>query len=182
MSHAQKKTAEDTTYVQETGNVPTAFLMYQMDWLTDPSIRNKYENKRAAWLETLGRKIFLRKHLWGSPPQGLDNGFDAFTVCGPVINIVYFTEKELDDLKAEGHETKFSDGTPLRYKSMLCGDGLVVSYSKSIDHGCSERNYGGYSILEPYYGYVGKYSIIYGRDGIERYIPASADPTHSYLR
>ena len=183
-AEAQKKTPADEQYLQKLSEVPTPYRLFQKEWAKQ-SVKDRFKALNAAKIEAieakqkeelLKRKIYISYHERGASVRGLDNGFDTYKVRGPVVKIVYFTEKELDNLKAKGLKTKFRDGTPLLYKSLRCVDGGVFSYSESRSRKYTTISYSGATILEDYDGYVGEYTRYESTFGKVWYSPVEADP------
>ena len=187
-AEAQKKTPADEQYLQKLSEVPTPYRLFQKEcsreWKKQP-VRDRFEAISAAKIEAiedeqkeelLTRKIYIKTYRRGASVSGLDNGFDNYEVRGPVVKIVYFTEKELEKLKAKGLKTKFRDGTPLLYKDLWCAGGGGASYNESRSRKYTTISYSGATILEDYDGYVGKYTINRSTFGKVWYSPVEADP------
>jgi len=184
---AQKKTPADEQYLQKLSEVPTPYRLFQKEW-SKQSVKDRFKAINAAKIEAieakqkeelLKRKIYISYHERGANVSGLDNGFDTYKVRGPVVKIVYFTEKELDNLKAKGLKTKFRDGTPLLYKSLRCADGGGASYAESKSKKYNMISYYGATIMEDYDGYVGEYTRYESTFGKVWYSPVEADPRPS---
>ena len=171
-AEAQKKTPADEQYIEELSNVPTPYNLFRKEWNKE-AVKKRFvtiHNEKIDAIEAkhkeelLKRKIYIRTFQKGASVSGLDNGFDSYEVYGPVVKILYFTEKELAKLKAKGKKTVYDDGTPLLYKSLKTQDGRGFSYP-----------FRG-SILEDYDGYVGKYTRYRSTFGKVWYSPLEADP------
>ena len=171
-AEAQKKTPADEQYIEELSNVPTPYNLFRKEWNKE-AVKKRFvtiHNEKIDAIEAkhkeelLKRKIYIRTFQKGASVSGLDNGFDSYEVYGPVVKILYFTEKELAKLKAKGKTTVYADGTPLLYKSLKTQDGRGFSYP-----------FRG-SILEDYDGYVGKYTRYRSTFGKVWYSPLEADP------
>jgi hypothetical protein len=183
-AEAQKKTPADEQYLQKLSEVPTPYRLFQKEW-SKQSVKDRFKAINAAKIEAieakqkeelLTRKIYIETYRRGASVSGLDNGFDNYEVRGPVVKIVYFTEKELEKLKAKGLKTKFRDGTPLLYKDLWCAGGGGASYNESRSRKYTTISYSGATILEDYDGYVGKYTINRSTFGKVWYSPVEADP------
>ena len=183
-AEAQKKTPADEQYLQKLSEVPTPYRLFQKEW-SKQAVKDRFKALNAAKIEAieakqkeelLKRKIYISYRERGANVSGLDNGFDTYKVRGPVVKIVYFTEKELDNLKAKGLKTKFRDGTPLLYKSLRCADGGGASYAERQSKKYNMISYYGATIMEDYDGYVGEYTRYESTFGKVWYSPKEADP------
>jgi len=188
LKNPSKSLPADEQYLQKLSEVPTPYRLFQKEcsreWKKQP-VRDRFEAISAAKIEAiedeqkeelLTRKIYIKTYRRGASVSGLDNGFDNYEVRGPVVKIVYFTEKELENLKAKGLKTKFRDGTPLLYKDLTCAGGGGASYSKEKSKKYNTISYYGATILEDYDGYVGEYTRYRSTFGKVWYSPVEADP------
>ena len=90
---------------------------------------------------------------------GLDNGFKCFTIRGPIVRVVEFTDKELVDLEKKGYiKDRTYGNSVLKYKELILEDGGKFTFDKRAAKKFGIKTYGG-SILNNYDGYVGEYTV-----------------------
>tara|TARA_B110000285_G_scaffold196255_1_gene227108 strand:- start:2496 stop:3164 length:669 start_codon:yes stop_codon:yes gene_type:complete len=189
---AQHKTTSASNFLERIQNIPkpkNAWKYYLENWKT-PAVLAHFEalavldkERHAAAvkaveaeeaIELIKRKIYTRSYVDGVGSSGLDNGFSEYVVRGPIVKIVYFTEKELEKLEADGLKIEDSDGK-LLYKELFYRDGAKCSYNKTRSKRYNAISYGGRTIMEGYEGYVGKYTRYESTFGKVWYSPLEAD-------
>jgi hypothetical protein len=117
----------------------------------------KIEEEKEAE-ETKKLKMYI--HCSGDrvPCVGLDNGFSSWTIRGPVVKLVEFTEKELEKLEQYGCKRQHSDGQILKYKEIIVEDGGKFTFDKKRSRKYDYISYNGAYIIENYDGEVGKFT------------------------
>tara|TARA_B100000795_G_C22785678_1_gene434494 strand:+ start:1028 stop:1558 length:531 start_codon:yes stop_codon:yes gene_type:complete len=117
------------------------------------------EVNRKEAIETKKLKMYVITSGDRVSCVGLDNGFARYTVRGPVVKIVNFTEKELDNLKKNEWFNENEKWKKLKIKEVKLEDGGTFTFDKNRAKKYNIINYGYKgSLLENYEGYVGKYT------------------------
>ena len=120
----------------------------------------KEEQNRKEEIETRKRNIYVRFSSDRVSCVGLDNGFERYSVRGPVIKVVKFTVKELEKLKNKGYiRENWISNSRLIYKKVILEDGGSCEFDKGMAKKYKILSYGYKgSLIENYKGYVGKYT------------------------